>query len=1614
MAEDIKNLNLINEEIESLNNKEIKKKDTETKFLGKKTKIIKSKEKIDKLEPLLKENAKKLEKLEESHINLANFSQLIMEGMDDLIKRFFPDEYKKILKDNESILNEIRENNNLSKIQERVNKNNNYNLLAPLKNNKKNIINFSENLENSRINLINYLNNKKIINFKPLNFVINYNKIINKSDNNNYNNNYLNTINNTLEDYSQHINEYVNQIFMNKEEEIKINVEKLINEQYLLFMNKFENNFNLKKEELINNINNYSIEKVLTSNEFIQIDNIVKEINKKYENIINNYNEIDNKIIGINQNIEEVKNIQQTNYNNITNNYVTNNILQSKEQNIYQNQTNKFEEIMENNNNWQKKLTEYYNQEIYTLKNEMNINNINQQILNINTNMSNLKNELLFYINQVKSDLNEKVIFNVTNLTNAINNSKFDTANLNFIRDNTFNLNKCKEIIDNQINSFKEINNIKLKELEDKLNLSNTEKQTNIEKNKNNINKLEEKINNSNNIIENIKQKNKIEIEKLTEEIKSINKDENFNLKIFKNNNYIEEMNKINNKLGKFENKLKELDNKFNIKEDKLENLRNELTLIQFEKKSINTKIDNADIEILKTKVEIWKNELDQFKLTINKDINQQDKNIENLKEELKNWSNKINIMDSFSERINKSMTIPEIRNEVKGGDITIKLNSELPKMKKFKKKIVKLDDSDDAEEEELVDEKNYRKITNDLLDLQNKINKNIVNIEVNKMENENKSKKIEYSVEIIKEKNNELQNKIENMMISQQLLDEKILNINTIIQRMTYKGNKLSLSNKKKNPKTSDSETNSDNENKKLNNENNVDEKSEDKFSKIKKKLFNNNKENNIFEIDTNMNSNINIKEKDYNLREIKEVCNRNNCNYCKDIEDTVNLLRNNIENINENLANVLDVDDKNMILKEINEQINNIAFYIKNNQENIEILNEKYMKIQNDLKEKIENYNFNNINKTQNNFDLDEIQNRDKFKTEQINNLKDWVKKEIEDKIQLKSKLEPILINKTYDNYVKNQYELNNNLKKDFRYSNLEKIQNNINEIKNNLINDKELSNKIKNNFKINDGVKQRLISFCFANNKLKFDYETKMYKKLIYNYTQEMIEINHQSYDENYENLIFISDMENMNINISNNNIIMNKICGFCLSNNHDGIICPNIINIINNIVNIHWQNNDKTKKILCSLCGYCHSCEVNRIDYLFKCEYIKRILALSYLNSYDNVKNIVNIELYNNNIKFFCNHFNWVYASVLKIINNKIKSYNIWIQDKNKLFQAKKYIKNLILGKNPVLGKNIQKEYKSIMVNRFGFRYDNLNKKFSKNNVYFKYQNNKNQWIIQRIPDKVLLDAYWNIINNIVAEKIDTKIQNNLKIEIEFDIKNNTILRLYNKYIIDNKCEFSKIGEKIEYYKKLIQELKNYDERKLNYRNKRILQNRLNEYNNKLNCLLNYPKKKDKIKYPNPIIINKNNEYEIISVIETNLSDNEDPNINIMNEEMENKNIKNDRFNNNLGLKILKIDNVPNLDKKNLESNNLFNLDNKDLKIKEINLKKNNSIKSKKEPRKDIKFNIGKENLKKTIELKKNLKENNINEINNESITEEEEINNQSLNLNNIHFKNLFDN
>ena len=337
------------------------------------------------------------------------------------------------------------------------------------------------------------------------------------------------------------------------------------NNQYVLRV-EYENKIN-ELEIQISTLNTYSKTlKEAFDNKVVGTDNYLgkdefglkmNEIQNQFDSIISDIKQIKNNMNNFNQSLNEIK---------INNNKIKNDLLIE-----IQNIKNDFANKMDNMNN-------NYNSINGIIKNQSNNNDLNEQILNVTSNLNNLKNEFNVFTKQLD--------INFINSLKTIVNQHVSIAELNVVK-NT--ISGCENNINQILNKNKNYD-------------------TNISNIQNNITSLENKISNIN--------LNNINNSDIGEFAKNNKKNMNLNDNQL---NILNELQKID--LNKF------LNFDFNIIDeikDEIKNNNENLTLMK-------TNINELDTELQKLKQKLdFDSSIKDFKnsiININDRINKLEKN---------------------------------------------------------------------------------------------------------------------------------------------------------------------------------------------------------------------------------------------------------------------------------------------------------------------------------------------------------------------------------------------------------------------------------------------------------------------------------------------------------------------------------------------------------------------------------------------------------------------------------------------------------------------------------------------------------------------------------------------------------------------------------------------------------------------------------------------------------------------------------------------------------------------------------------------------------------------------------------------------------------------------
>ena len=320
------------------------------------------------------------------------------------------------------------------------------------------------------------------------------------------------------------------------------------NNQYVLRV-EYENKIN-ELEIQISTLNTYSKTlKEAFDNKVVGTDNYLgkdefglkmNEIQNQFDSIISDIKQIKNNMNNFNQSLNEIK---------INNNKIKNDLLIE-----IQNIKNDFANKMDNMNN-------NYNSINGIIKNQSNNNDLNEQILNVTSNLNNLKNEFnvftkqldINFINSLKTIVNQHV--SIAELNVVKNTISGCENNINQILNKNKNYDTNISNIQNNITSLEnKISNINLN------NMNNSDMGEFAENNKKNINLNDNQLNILNEL-------QKIDLNKflnfdfnIIDEIKDEIKNNNENLALMKTtiNELDTELQKLKQKLD-FDSSIKDL-----------------------------------------------------------------------------------------------------------------------------------------------------------------------------------------------------------------------------------------------------------------------------------------------------------------------------------------------------------------------------------------------------------------------------------------------------------------------------------------------------------------------------------------------------------------------------------------------------------------------------------------------------------------------------------------------------------------------------------------------------------------------------------------------------------------------------------------------------------------------------------------------------------------------------------------------------------------------------------------------------------------------------------------------------------------------------------------------
>lgn len=1451
----IENIKMINDDINYLknikNNINIDSLYSNIDDINKK--IVSNQNLIDKLFKELNNNINNNDNINDLNNNLNNIKNNIdtLTNNNKDLKSKYLDLYDKL--NNNNIIDKIKNIDLLIKDVEELKKENNVDLSVKL----------SE-LDKKYENIINKNNSEIELNKKKIEEIYNNidNKIldiINKNNDELKNNNIK--IKDDLVKLEEKLNEYM-KLYNDKYDNLKENNITIFDLDNKL---KRLDNISNKIEKIdINNINDLINIGNEFKNQLIDFDYLNSEFEKykdlknkdKLLTIINKYNDVYNYLKKNELNIYDIYRLID-NYNFLKNKYGANNDIEKLDFSL-----NK--EINETKNLFMQKLKELENKLNIVNDNDKkiydDINNINSQLILINenknniikneqiinnlTNQNDLLNEKIKNIDKIIKEKNDGYVVYNTELLDKINDIKNnDIENMKKNMEKYDNILKNINIDNNEIlqlinNKLKNINSHKFKtniddddniiinddNKDDVINDLNNEKNKSLNVKKYNIDKINE-LENKN--ILNIKN----QIELLNDDILKIKKSDIVTasdiLKIkneivllnnvIKNNDAVIDVN-TNNGL-KIDNIINNLYNKY------LKDIENRILKIE------NT-FDRLDIEDIIKKNEMLLSENEKLEYFIDelkvKDDLIVDKNLKlanevNLKNDILNiYKNKIQKIDSelndliknHEEIKNKYLNVNNSGNNVGDLDVIIKENELIKDQNKRLKKEI------DNLFKQILNIKNntidydYNKGDNDIV---NEIN--YLDLELYK--NNKKLKKL-------KDKNNKFNDMINDFNNKNVELDDKIGNIKDTITNLKSQGRGII------NSDTDDFE-------KYLNDNNDLDDSKIDDLKNIIKSIKNN--ENELNDI---------INEKDKNEKEIDVLKNyiEQNKNEEKDLVNENKIIDSNKNNINKfNIGNNNDdvflnknkkFDNDNLEKHKINDELNNMYNQILHNKNEISsndiklLENEKKMYDNESLncEEKLMQYHVKIKN-----LEL-EINNLKNIKTSYENEI--HILQENIKKLKEMCKYDDIILNvKNNVLELSNEYKMNSGDKElmfrlDVAKLKLFILENPYEDISDNVVS--ILNDKIINNFDIKSYINLLQDYLPMRDGKFYFDENADVKAPIKDIYNSEII------------------DILNKNINdIKNNNELVNiisKVDSFLLDNYFE---YKNVLDKFNSYIN------DDDFIELINMILYDNSSVKKLVDMYFNLknkiidEYLKLNLNKeSNLNEFE--KNINNLQLSKN-----CNcliDLNILYNNVddhvdflSKFINDikNTKSYNDVFNHLNKTYELLNTNTNVQDNINNSINKYVQINYDfnnfiQLLLHKLN---SDLNYYIIKNeNEMLKETNIKNEEKIQTL----LSQNNINVDNNELLEKCLNQLNGNINVQNDKIIDNfekmvNQIVKILNIY---NKNDFYKDVEmylnKMKFFNK-IAKVKGKTNLPLNISNEHfnIIQNKSEDINKLYNDL-----------------------------------------------------------------------------------------------------------------------------------------------------------------------------
>ena len=524
---------------------------------------------------------------------------------------------------------------------------------------------------------------------------------------------------------------------------------------------------------------------------------------------------------------------------------------------------------------------------------------------------------------------------------------------------------------------------------------------------------------------------------------------------------------------------------------------------------------------------------------------------------------------------------------------------------------------------------------------------------------------------------------------------------------------------------------------------------------------------------------------EKSIKIEKRTSLCSRENCEYCRNIEENMDRLSKTVKELSEVQSKFMNDYNERINLEKIDEKDNE-----KKSEEEDEEEEEKEDDNNEDkenlkkriksLEERLENLESKGNEEREENSDESKTSENENINMEECRNIKELNKK---------------LIRKNYEK--NNKERFNESLKiRDL----LKKYWTNIN---NKITLKRETLNNIDDE-KIIIGYIEK--EDCFIKKKkIKKKWEK---IKIIEKEKKNIWKLNLK---EEMDLKVFKDKEGDLCIYNEEEEEVVKKYCGFCLEDTHEKKNCWNILKMVN-CVNINWEET-QIKENICCLCGGFHRIDnINNIK-KFKCSMINKIIEIVLYMTCNTKKSFEEFELIKDKKKDFekeiDNVFNVIadnYDLILRNVNNEDKLNNNWFKSVieivkfiklgYKLWNMKgKGINNKIVKRNEtksikILGRTSNK--KNIIAEMYSFlkKIDFLKLEIDiTQKDYIKWKRNIKEKGIE-LKNNMLFKIYWKILEINLVWKMNEILHKNKDVEVYINKENNLFKRIFNKVYISN--------------------------------------------------------------------------------------------------------------------------------------------------------------------------------------------------------------------------------